>query len=283
MYERQSIIDFGKQLLRTYDLDPVYLALCKVPWNRDRKYRWLVAYWCFYDCGVATCISEFEDALFWNAMAAAAKNETEMPIGGRWKRAAERRHFRGQKCINAVAWLSQRYTKPEQMVYYIIGKDTGTMRTFKDIAARVKEHPAFGPWMAFKVADMLDCVLGVSIDFDKAAIFMFKDPVKAVLMLWLIETGYADNARPKDMSKVINQVVDMLLKEFGGFLAPPAFDRPVRLQEVETVLCKWKSHLNGHYPPGKDTREIRAGLTPWAEVSKAAKEFLEAMPDGSAQ
>lgn len=271
----QSIVDFGKQLLRTNDLDPVYVALFKVKWNRDRKYRWLVAYWCFYDCGVACWMSDFEAANFWEAMRCAAANQIESPIGGRWKRAAERRHFRGQKCIDAVQWLRGIYAKPEQMVEYIVGKD----RMFKDIAARVKEHPCFGPWMAFKVADMLDCVLGIPIDFDRAAIFMFKDPVKAVLMLWRLKTGYADNAKPKDFHAVIDQTVDWLIDEFKGFSAPPAFDRPVGLQEVETVLCKWKSHMNGHYPPGKDTREIRAGLTPWVSITRAAKEFLAMMPE----
>lgn len=277
-YEKLSIQDFGRKLLETNDLDPVYMALMRVPWDKERKYRWLVAYWCFYDCGVATCLSEFEGEPFWDAMTVAAKNETEMPIGGRWKRAAERRHFRGKQATDAVLMLSLNYEKPEDMVKYIIGETTGKMRTFKEIAARVKEHRAFGPWMAFKVADMLDCVLGISIDFDKAAVFMFTDPVKAVVMLWREKTGYGKEAKPKDLSVVIDQVVDLLTKEFGGFLAPPAFERPVGLQEVETVLCKWKSHMNGHYPIGKDTREIRTGLAPWAQVNQAAKEFLEYMP-----
>lgn len=277
-YDKLSIQDFGRELLMSNDLDPVYVALLRVPWTRDRKYRWLVAYWCFYDCGVATYLSEFEDRAFWDGMKVAAENTTEMPIGGRWKRAAERRHFRGRAATDGVAMLRTRYDRPEQMVYYVIGKDTGKMRTFKDIAARVKEHAAFGPWMAFKVADMLDRVIGVSIDFDKAAIFMFKDPVKAVLMLWRLKTGYGEKAKPKNLAAVINEVVDTLTKEFGGFLAPPAEDRPVGLQEVETVLCKWKSHMNGHYPLGKDTREIRDGLAPWAQYIGAAKEFLENMP-----
>lgn len=278
-YEKMSIEDFGKELLRSNDLDPVYVALLAVPWTRDRKYRWLVAYWCFYDCGVATWMSELEGQNFWEGMWAAAENETESPIGGRWKRAAERRHFRGRAATDGVAMLRMRYAQPEQMVYYIIGKDTGKIRTFKDIAARVKEHSAFGPWMAFKVADMLERVIGVSIDFDQAAIFMFKDPVKAVIMLWRAKTGYGQEAKPKSLTTTINQVVTWLTKEFGGFLAPPAGDRPVGLQEVETVLCKWKSHMNGHYPLGKDTREIRAGLAPWAEVSPNAAEFLAVMPE----
>ncbi|GAG17632.1 unnamed protein product, partial [marine sediment metagenome] len=49
------------------------------------------------------------------------------------------------------------------------------------------------------------------------------------------------------------------------------------LQEVETVLCKWKSHMNGCYPMGKDTREITEGLAPWAGYT-SVREFREYMP-----
>lgn len=41
---------------------------------------------------------------------------------------------------------------------------------------------------------------------------------------------------------------------------PGRVKRMVLVQEVETVLCKWKAHRNGHYPPGKDTRELRQAL-----------------------
>lgn len=276
MYDKLSIVDFGRELLKTNDLDPVYVALYGLKWDQDQIKRWLVAYWCFYHCGFASYISEFEGNQYWDEMMTAAENNTKSPAGGRWPRGAERRHFRGRAATDGIAMLRTRYDRPESMIDYII-HETIEPQPFKTVCARVREHSAFGPWIGFKVCDMLDRVLDVPIDFDQAAIFMFKDPVKAVEMLWRQQTGYGEKARPKDLNAVITQVVAWLTEEFKDFKAPPIYDRPVSLQEVETVLCKWKSHMNGHYPLRKDTREITEGLAPWAGYT-SVREFRDLMP-----
>lgn len=282
-YDKLDIVKFGRQLLETNDLDPVYVALQRLLqtgiWGNMQVYRWLVAYWCFYDCGMASALSTLEGEKYWLKLAKAALNESKPPVGERWPRSSERRHFRGKQATSAVAYLRQRYKYPEDMVSYLIGEnDTSQSRTFKEVCARAREHLIFGPWIGFKIADMLDRVLGVPVDFDEAAIFMFKDPVKAVVMLWQQKTGYTGKAKPKDLNSVIHQTVAWLTDEFKEFKAPPLYDRPVDLQEVETILCKWKSHMNGHYPLLKDSTEIKAAVASWAVVSKASKNFLENMP-----
>lgn len=283
-YKRLEIVEFGKQLLSSNDLDPVYVALHGLhesgTWDLPQIGRWLVAYWCFYHCGLASALSMLTGEKYWDKLMEAARNETPAPVGERWPRGSERRHFRGQQAIKAVSYLRNNYKDPEDMVTYIIGEnDTSQPRTFKEVCARVRTHAIFGPWIGFKVCDMVDRVLGVPIDFDQAAIFMFKDPVKAVIMLWQQKTGYTQgNAQPKDLPKVIEQTVAWLTGEFKDFKAPPLLDRPVGLQEVETVLCKWKSHMNGHYPLLKDTTEIKEAVASWAQVSRASKNFLENMP-----
>jgi len=280
-YEKLNIQDFGRQLLETNDLDPVYVALHKLLsqdiWTLDQIKRWLVAYWCFYNCGFASYISEFERDQYWNEMFVAAENEVECPAGCRYPRGAERRRFRGKNATDAVTMLNLNYNRPEDMVDFIIGENHLETQCFKAICDRVKQHRGFGPWIGFKVADMIDRILGISVDFDQAAIFMFKDPVKAVIMLWRQATGYGKEARPKDLPATIGQVVATLTDEFKEFKAPPLYDRPVGLQEVETVLCKWKSHMNGHYPLLKDTIEINEGLAPWAGFT-STREFREYMP-----
>jgi hypothetical protein len=74
-------------------------------------------------------------------------------------------------------------------------------------------------------------------------------------------------------------VVNRLLKEFEDYEAPPFGERKVNIQEVETILCKFKSHLSGHYPWQNDTIEIRAGLGPWQPVCETARTFLTNMPE----
>jgi hypothetical protein len=85
---------------------------------------------------------------------------------------------------------------------------------------------------------------------------------------------------PKDKDKAIQQVVDYLIEYFAKNTAPPLHDRPVGLQEVETILCKWKSHQNGHYPLNNDIDEIRAGVKSWIPISDTAQQFRRDMPDG---
>ena len=60
-------------------------------------------------------------------------------------------------------------------------------------------------------------------------------------------------------------------------LGPPLYDRPIGLQEVETVLCKWKSHLNGHYPLYNDTDEINHGMINWLPGNEVAEQFYKNM------
>lgn len=279
-YERLPIEEFGRHLITTGDLDPVYIALRNMPIGPKQRARWLIAYWCFYHCGAASMLSEHEGAGFWTNMLVAAQNEIPAPNGGRWPRGHERRHARGQQGIKMVQHLRERYgARPEEMVTRLQDFSKGGV-AFERLAVEVKRHVLFGPWISFKVGDMLERVCGAPVNFDEAAVFMFKDPVKATEMLWRKKTGAPDNAKPRDMHRVIHEAVAHLKAEFADLKAPPLEDRAVDLQEVETVLCKWKSHMNGHYPLFNDIDEIHAGLPGWGET---ANKFLAAMPKGSAE
>lgn len=286
-YQRLSIEEFGRQLLTSGDLDPVYIMLSDGGLGGPQLHRWLIAYWCLYHCGAASYLSELEGDKFWDGLLAAARNEEPAPTGGRWPRGHERRHFRGVAANNAVVDYRVRYGKrPEQMVHYIahLHETRPTQKVpFKAVADRAKEHTLFGPWMAFKVADMVDRVLQVPVDFHEADVFMFKDPVEAAIMLWLQRHGYNPKARPKDTKMVIREVVMQLTVVFGEHKAPPLGDRPVGLQEIETILCKWKSHMNGHYPLLNDITEIRAGMRQWQDASETCRSLLMALPSGEAQ
>lgn len=281
MSQPLSIQVFGSQLIRSGDLDPVYIALHRQDWSQDQLCRWLVAYWSFYHCGVASWLSERKGEDFWPAFGAAAVNETPSPLGGRWPRGRERRHFRGKAAIEAAKFLQNNYPLiPEAMALIA----TTHAPSYKAVSDFVQLHVGFGPWIAFKVADMLDRVLGRRVDFSTAAVFMFKDPTRAAVMYWNQQHGrdLEDEPGPPFIRNVIiPEVTQELIQHFSHpsrFRAPPRADRPINLQEVETILCKWKSHVHGHYPPGLDTREIREGIEPWTEVSGAAAQFLRGMP-----
>lgn len=283
-YPRLNIIEFGQHLLDTNDLDPIYVALTEVGWPDDKIQRWLVAYWCYYNAGVASYMCSFKGEEFWHRMMVAAKNEQPTPLGTRWARGSERRHFRGQQATKAVTELIEKYQDaPEAMAAYCTFWGTKENVEFTDVTNRIQGHRGFGPWIGFKVADMADRVAGTPVNFSEAAVFMFKDPVQAALRLWREHTKVPESAKPKNKQqeqRIIHQVLEYLENNLGDRLAPPSYERKLNLQEYETILCKWKSHMNGHYPLNNDIVEIREGLEDWISHSKEAAEFLSAMPNG---
>ena len=281
-----NIEQFGKQLIDSGDLDPIYIALDKtlnIHTEPSQLFRWLIAYWCFYHAGLACWLSQWYGWQFWSMLARAAANDTPSPLGEdwprgrerRWPRGRERRHARGLQGRDMVARLASMYgEEPERMVVQLILKAHNGV-TCGYMMKAVQRHYMFGPWIAFKVCDMMERVLRKPIDFNEADVFMFSQPTKSALMVWENIPSYYETMSEVSDGDKIKEVVEYLIATYRDFLAPPHYDRPIRLQEVETILCKWKSHLSGHYPLYNDIREIREGLIGWGNT---AEKFLEGMP-----
>ncbi len=273
MTEKLGVKEFGDRLIATRDLDPTYAGLRGMRDNEmgeAQSCRWLLAYWCFYHVGLASWLSEQEGAKFWDWMRIAAENQTHAPVAdrGRWPRAAERRHFRGQKCVDAVEWLRSNNRHPEAWVRGLSGYDTE-----KQVMAQVQTWPMFGPWIAFKAADMLERCCGFQIKFDPNLGLMYDEPRKALAML--VDTGGAscgDTGAPVDKE----WWYQYLSEYFARTPAPPFGDRMCGPQEVETVLCKWKSYMGGHYHVGKDIHDHRNALVGWG---RTAELMLKHMPE----
>lgn len=269
-YPILGVEPFGAALIGSGDLDPIYIALHGARLGRDQLRRWLVAYWCCYHAGASSWISEQTRDGFWGSMIDLAENSTPCPVGSRWPRGRERRHFRGVAAVSAVTQMRARYPDPEQLVVDLCA---GSM-LYADVAKRARTLPLFGPWIAFKVCDMLERVLGVRVDFTASEVFMFDQPKAAALAVASRSTWSLDATETEKVTIVAQD----LCQTFSSFSAPPLYDRPCGLQEVETVLCKWKSHTSGRYPIGIDSVELRHALLPWTSVSATAAEMLQAAP-----
>ena len=276
-----GVEQFGRELILTKDLDPIYVALHNLSLPPAVLNRWLLTYWVFYSAGVACYLAEDDEpARFWVRMVAAAANVEVCPAGGRWSRGAERRHMRGALAMRTVEKLIDQYAEdPAEMVQLLGAKamEGATSLPCATVMNRVKKHLGFGDWIAFKAADMLERCAGVPIDFAAAEVFMFDDPKKAALKAWGTLMGPLVEPVPSDGDKILD-VVAYLSAKFADLKAPPRDDRQIGLQEIETVLCKWKSHTNGKYPLGKDTREIRHEVMKWTKCSQLAERFLRALP-----
>ena len=261
---------FGRALFRTQDLDPIYVALLKTA-RGDQLHRWLVAYWLFYNAGAASWLSEREGKDFWHALMVAAKNETPTPFNGRWPRGAERRHFRGENAITAVDALQRRYARPEDMVTFLLD---GQM-DIRSVIARAQRHHQVGSWLAFKVADMIDAVLGAEVRQDDLTTFLYDTPRQSIIENWQAgRLPFTTN----DEATALTKAVFWLAEQLNDCIIPHKPGQRPDWFSLETVWCKHLSHVHGHYPKGKDIREIRHGLEPWLESSPTAKRFLGAMP-----
>ena len=290
--EKLSIEEFGLHLLNSGDLDPIYVMLSRAMdakiLTRQQLHAWCVAYWLDYNAGVACAAVEYCEQegykFFWRFMNDVANN-----LSRRWPRGSERRHFRGDNANKLVLGLSMKYDladhfiesvfgslpdyKPEEWTRHHVAK---TM-SFKDVALRIQSHVGLGPWIAFKIADMGERVLGYNVNFDDCQMGIYRDPVKGAIMAcekWGPNGDDTVRVGKAYEQACLNYALNRLAETFGDLYAPPLIhgidairgrgNRFVNVQEYETILCKWKSHMNGHYPLNKDTHEIRETLKEFA-------------------
>lgn len=246
-----SVYEFGSELLSRNDLDPIYEMLYRANLPKPLLKRWCLAYWFFYHAGVASRIAASPD--FYKV---AQQGHDE-----KWPRGAERRHFRGHSSLSTIAWFGIHYPDPTHAI------DAAIQPTFQGVKRAVERWPLFGPWISFKVADMIDRVLQQPVDFSDCVLDIYAEPVKGGK---IVAQQWGEPNLP------LSEVIERLKAGFGNCLAPPDYRRPLNVQEIETVLCKYKSHLNGHYPPGKDIAEIRHGLHGWGDLAKHLSKHLPA-------
>jgi hypothetical protein len=247
-------ITFGRNLLDTYDLDPLYVILADINMPERMLKRFLLAYWIFYSAGVAAKVAESKD--FFGTLIQGDIDH--------WPRGHERRHLRGNNFKNCMTNLMLYHAKPETLV------DCMTYgKNFQSIAVEVQKFCGFGPWISWKIADMTERVLCKPVDFSNAELGVYRDPVKGAA---LIKFGDQKHAITTDE---LYNVVKQLLKDFKGYMAPPYQDRPLNIQEIETILCKYKSYVNGHYPLGNDTMDIYHGLQGWGDLAQQLSVSLE--------
>jgi hypothetical protein len=292
MTSQLSIEEFGTQLIKTGDLDPVYTAIHGAQLERDTKWRLVLAYWCFYSLATAARLATYKKPTeYWDAMMEAASYSPLDPKAPRpWPRGSERRHYRGDQAKKSMIELITKYKTPVDAILGFVGpQTTPTGRTYGSVSRAAQSHRGFGEWISFKVADMSERVFGFDVNFDDCHLGIYKDPRQGAALAWYegaFDRGEVqDNTwqqAPWDYPITDQQLADVVqdyIWRFRKLKAPPAGDRKVNVQEVETIFCKYKSYRKGHYPPGKDIREIRHGLE--SLPSPLGDRLLSCMPEAA--
>lgn len=277
-YPRLGMVEFGRHLLSSGDLDPVYVALNGAGYDDATRNRWLTAYCAYYSCAVACHMSALDGSSFWAEMFLAAENEVSAPYGGRWPRGHERRHFRGGQAVAGVRDWRDRYpTEPHRMFALIAGEGP---ESFASVRERALKHRSVGDWLSFKMVDLVDACMGVTVDQSDITPFLYETPRAGLLEFWRQRQGLPPEARPKDEPAVLRAVLVHLEHEFQELSPPHKLGQRVDMFSLETIACKFKSHLNGHYPLWNDVDEITRGFEGWPETD-ISRAFLTAMPSRS--
>jgi hypothetical protein len=252
-YLLNSAIEFGSRLIETRDLDPLYCALAEAPLDREQLKRWLLAYWCFYHVGVASFLSERTGSRYWDTMRLAAENKPLIGLAqkGRvqnWPRGTERRHFRGPVTLDAVNALQERGTEWVDVL--------SRCESVREIERELETVPLFGPWIAFKIGDMLERIVDGQCKIGPDLLAFYKEPRK---MLNMIAEGHGEQE-----AVALSRMLEVLV----GLDAPPKLDRKCGPAELETICCKFKSSLKGHYRIGKDIADQTSALRGWGDVAQ---------------
>lgn len=244
-------LTFGEQLIMTGDLDPIYIHLKNTVdigafgQNGHPMKRWLLAYSMFYHAGVAEASYNYRGSEFWDFMKSGIPAES----AGGFPRSEERRHFRGYTAQEAIRQMSE--YEPEAIVnsWYVDP-------TFAGVVKNVQRLKFYGPWIAFKLADMGERVLGLPIDFTNCELGIYREPRMGAA---LIKYGDSNHSLlTAELYEVCRWIIDSL--NAIGMKAPPGYDRPINVQEAETILCKFKSYKKGHYYVGKDNEAVAKAL-----------------------
>lgn len=260
---------FGRQLVSTGDLDPIYILLWESDWEQHLLRRWLIAYWAFYHVGTASWIAEaggkFEEA-YWQRFGQAASSKE-------WPRSAERRHYRGKNAASSLQDLQDRG---------LVGL-WKSLTFMKEVSASqvmgiIQGWTGFGPWIAFKVADMLERLNLAPIRFSIQD-SLYESPLKGAELLWEQECPGLDHHRQTTLAPhgVGPWAVERILSTLNSCLAPPRYERELNCQEAETILCKFHAYSKGHYHMGEDIAACRKALLRFAscplsqELIKAGK------------
>lgn len=258
--DKLHVHDFGKQLIETGDLDPIYILCDRFEWeDEEHLKRWLIAYWCFYHVGTACWCSEAKsEKKFWNRVVKAAGSKD-------YYRSPERRHFRGDNAKESVEFLKDRGIK--KLFKPLL---TNQPLTAKEVIDVVTTWRGFGPWIAFKVADMLQALNMQYVEFNHEIVCIYKEPLKGAKLV--LETyGVNDVAQGKTANQAIwESAYSSVLRDIGRkTLAPPQYTRVIDIPEIETVFCKWKSHMNGKYKVGEDIHSMGKALDRYPDCDTA--------------
>jgi len=255
---------FTDMLFGLQDADPGYMLLNRASIPYDQKLRYVLAWCTFYNPGLAAKASDYQGKKFYEYL------RTIYPTA---KRATERRHFRGQAGLKALASWEAAYPRPEDMVLACFGP------TYMDVRKNMKPMYLLGDYFYWKLADIQDTVFGHYVDFTGAEQYMPQLPKQGAA---IIADMQYDGLLGVDGLLAKQELVEVMEVVTGhaSRLKHPFQDRALALQEAETVCCVFKQHIYGNYRYGFRSAKAYKRLTSMRAETTTANKLLEGLYAG---
>lgn len=225
-----SFRDFSEQILVTGDIDPDYILIrdkCEeFNWNDKQKFNWILHKLVIYDS-----YSEL-DVIINKADIFSVKYGAERQKSKRF---------------------AKDYLNNIQRAF--IGTDIKKFFSADGrlIFNRIKTINGFGSWAAWKFMDLVSCCYDdIDVDFDSIDFRQaYTFPLKGLLMI----NDYPEDVRILNDTKLYKQMLSNaydMLKDLKGVESPHNNFKGIRINELETLLCKYHSYRHKKYKVGQD-------------------------------
>jgi len=258
-----DFVTFGRHLVATKDIDPIYPLIKWVIQDRrldDEQAHWLVyLYLCAYNAPTAWAIfQEFNDPHFYSASVTESFKKWEAERRPRLRINIERRGLRGGKIVEALEAYSCLVAGVPQRGW-LETADGWLERDSKEAFSRLWNHvqmvPFVGRWAAFKWLDLLKHVLDYPIEFPDMRLAYCTGPRQALEELYL---GARSDRQDGPYIEWLDGVGKGLRTQVGSAGLSLTFD------ELETALCNFLSTMHGRYYIGHDIDECQGDLEVWS-------------------
>lgn len=215
---------FANQMFKLEDADPGYMLLRRADLPLAQKLRYVLAWCTFYNPGLAARASDFQGAKFYEFLRYVYPHA---------KRASERRHFRGQSGLKALAQWQSLYPKPEAMIEACFAS------SYLQVRKNMSHMAQMGDYFYWKLADIQDTVMGKPVDFTGCEKYMPKVPKQGADMIGDLENLFT-----------LEVIMGVVTAHVSKLAYPVKEGRKLALQEAETVCCVFKQHVVGDYKFG---------------------------------
>jgi hypothetical protein len=229
-----SFREFSKQIIESGDIDPDYIFIrdkcSEFDWNKKQMFNWFLHKLVIYD------------------------SHSELQVITKHKKIEDVKY--GTERRKSKRFASQ-YLYNIKKAFAFTDVDKFFSRNGKIVFNQIKTIKGFGSWASWKFMDLMSCCYGVDVDFDSIDFRQaYTFPLKGLLMI----NNYPEDVKILKDTKLYNKLIYNTYDKLNGLenlQSPHNNNKGLRINEVETLLCKYHSYRHNKYKVGQDILHLQ--------------------------